>query len=74
MKTLTIGSYRMPLHASVASTSPARIEALKSKHHKLSKKIEAGQAHYQMSDEEIRKLKLEKLHVKEEIEGIRKAS
>jgi|GEM_PF-1311332 len=64
----------MPLHASVASSPSARIEALKSKHHKLSKEIETGQTHYLMSDEEIRKLKLEKLHIKEEIEGIRKAS
>ncbi len=63
----------MPYNASVAS-SPARIEALKVKHHKLSKKIETSQTHYEMSDEEIRKLKLEKLHLKEQIEGIRRAS
>lgn len=64
----------MPLNASVASTPSARLEALKSKHHKLSQRIETGQTHYRLSDEEIRKLKLEKLHLKEEIEGIRKAS
>jgi len=64
----------MPLHASVASSSPERIEALKTKHYKLSKKIETEQKRFLMNDQEIALLKREKLHLKEEIEGIRKAS
>jgi len=64
----------MPYQASSTSTPPARLEALKSRHYILSKEIETGQAHSRMPDEEIRKLKLQKLHLKEQIEGIRKAS
>ncbi len=62
----------MPFNASTAS-SPSRIEALKVRHHKLSKKIETEQNSFVMNDQEIA-LKREKLHLKEQIEGIRKAS
>lgn len=57
-----------------ASTPIGRLEALQSKHKKLSNKIEVEQNHYILNDAEIRALKLEKLRVKEEIEGIREAS
>jgi len=61
----------MPLYASNASSSSARVEALKAKHYKLSKKIETEQRHTAANDYEIAQLKREKLMLKEKIEGIR---
>jgi len=61
-------------HGREASTPLGRLEALQNKHKKLSNKIEVEQSHYILNDAEIRALKLEKLRVKEEIEGIREAS
>ncbi len=63
----------MPFNASNAS-SPSRIEALKVRHHKLSKIIETEQNSFVMNDQEIARLKREKLYLKEKIEGIRKVS
>ena len=58
----------------LVSASAARLEKLKSKHHKLSQTIEKEQNRFILSDQEIAQLKREKLYLKEEIEGIRKAS
>lgn len=64
----------MPHATGMVSASSARLEALKSKHRQLSKKIENEQSRFRMSDQEIAQLKRQKLHLKEEIEGIRQAS
>jgi len=64
----------MPQHTGVVSSSPARIEALKAKHSKLEQTIHAQQQNFSLSDQEMANLKREKLRVKEEIEGIRRAS
>ena len=64
----------MPAQQGTASPHSARLEALRKKHQKLSYKIENEQRHYILNDVEIKALKLEKLRVKEEIEGIREAS
>lgn len=64
----------MPVHQGIASPHSARLEALQNKHKLLSHKIESEQNHYILNDEEIKMLKLEKLRLKEEIEGIRKVS
>lgn len=52
----------------------ARVESLKAKHKSLSQKIEEYQSRPSMSEYLIGELKREKLKLKEEIEGIRKAS
>lgn len=64
----------MPSQHGIASSHSTRLQALQKKHQKLSLKIETEQNHYILNDAEIKALKLEKLRVKEEIEGIRKAS
>ncbi|HPD82361.1 MAG: DUF465 domain-containing protein [Alphaproteobacteria bacterium] len=56
------------------ASSAARIEALKAKHKSLSKKIEQELSRPFISEYQIGELKREKLKLKEEIEGIRKAS
>jgi hypothetical protein len=63
----------MPLQQGVAP-SAARIDALKVKHKSLSQKIETEQSRPFISGYQIGELKREKLKLKEEIEGIRKAS
>ena len=55
---------------SLVSKGPARIEALAAKHAALEKKIQQEQRSY-ASDTIVRRLKREKLRVKEEIENIR---
>lgn len=64
----------MPASQSIASTSSARIDALKAKHKSLSHKIESEQSRPFISEYHLSELKREKLKLKEEIEGIRKAS
>jgi len=64
----------MPLQQGIASTSSARVEALKEKHKSLSQKIETEQSRPFISEYQISELKREKLKIKEEIEGIKKAS
>ncbi|MEM6811466.1 MAG: DUF465 domain-containing protein [Pseudomonadota bacterium] len=64
----------MPHANGMASAQAARLEALKVKHLKLSKKIEDEQNHFSLDAGKIAYLKRQKLHLKEEIEGIRKAS
>jgi hypothetical protein len=64
----------MPAQQGIASAHSARLEALRHKHKKLSHKIEVEQNHYILNDAEIKALKLEKLRVKEEIEGIQETS
>lgn len=64
----------MSSQQNIASSSSARIESLKSKHKSLSKKIEREQSRPFISEYQIGELKREKLKLKEEIEGIRKAS
>ena len=64
----------MPYQNGVASSQSARLEALQKKHKQLAHKIETEQNHYLLSDSEIKTLKLEKLRIKEQIEGIRNVS
>lgn len=64
----------MPAQHGMASMRSARLEALHKKHQHLSHKIESEQRSYILNDGEIKALKLEKLRVKEEIEGIRVVS
>ena len=64
----------MPSQQGVVSSSSARIEALKSKHKSLSRKIETEQSRPFISEYKINEWKREKLKLKEEIEGIREAS
>ncbi len=64
----------MSLHQAVVSQSSARVQALKAKHKNLSKEIEAEQSRPFMSETILTQLKREKLKLKEQIEGIRKAS
>ncbi|MCI5060293.1 MAG: YdcH family protein [Alphaproteobacteria bacterium] len=56
------------------SASSARLEALRARHKNLSEKIEIEQNRPFISEFHIGQLKREKLMVKEEMEGIRKAS
>lgn len=63
----------MQTHNASASSN-ARLDALKAKHKLLSQKIEHRQNIPSITDQEIVGLKREKLKLKEEIEGIRKAS
>jgi len=58
----------------MVSSSSARVEALKAKHKTLSRRIETEQSRPFISEYQISELKREKLKLKEEIEGIRKAS
>lgn len=51
-------------------TSSAHIEALQARHKAISSKIEQEQTRPGSSDYMIRALKLQKLHLKEQIEGI----
>ena len=52
----------------------AHIRELEAKHQKLEDQIADMMNHPSVDDLEIRKLKLEKLHIKEEIERLRKQS
>ena len=52
----------------------AHIRELESKHQKLEDQIADMMNHPSVDDLEIKKLKLEKLHIKEEIERLRKQS
>lgn len=63
-------------HAEATSTlaySTPRFEALKARHTKLSQQIETLQA-APTEAEALKQLKVEKLRIKEEIEGIRNTS
>ncbi|HPF78470.1 MAG TPA: YdcH family protein [Alphaproteobacteria bacterium] len=64
----------MPSQQGMVSASSARVEALKAKHKLLSRKIELEQSRPFISEYQLSELKREKLKVKEEIEGIKKAS
>jgi hypothetical protein len=57
-----------------ALTPTARLEALKTRHQDLEKRIEIQRLRPSTESHEIGKLKREKLKLKEEIEGIRKVS
>ncbi len=50
----------------------AHIRELENRHQRLEDEISELMAHPSVDDLEIRKLKLEKLHLKEEIERLRK--
>ncbi len=50
----------------------AHIRELEAKHQRLEEEIDELMAHPSVDDLEIKKLKLEKLHLKEEIERLRK--
>ena len=50
----------------------AHIRELEAKHQRLEEQIDELMAHPSVDDLEIKKLKLEKLHLKEEIERLRK--
>ena len=54
----------------VSSAVSARLEALQSRHEALSHKIDMEQRRPGTSDWYLRALKQQKLHLKEEIEGI----
>lgn len=64
----------MSLSHDVVHNSSPRVEALRAKHKNLSEKIELEQRRPFISEHLIAELKREKLKLKEEIEGIRKAS
>ncbi len=53
------------------SAMPARVQALMARHNALAKMIEKEQTSPSSSDTSLRKLKREKLQIKDEIEGIR---
>lgn len=67
-------SQQIQSHKGLVSAQNARLQALKSKHEALSKKIEKESQHSYVSDGLISRLKKEKLLLKEEIEGLREAS
>ena len=48
-----------------------RLEALRARHAAISSEIEEENKHLAASDLDLRRLKVEKLKIKEEIEGIR---
>ena len=50
----------------------AHIRELEARHQKLEEQIDELMAHPSVDDLEIKKLKLEKLHLKEEIERLKK--
>ena len=50
----------------------AHIRELEAKHQRLEEEIDEMMAHPSVDDLEIKKKKLEKLHIKEEIERLRK--
>lgn len=52
------------------STNAARLEALQARHEALSHKIELEQSRPGTSDWYLKALKRQKLHLKEQIEGI----
>lgn len=56
--------------AHVSSNVAARLDALKTRHEALSHKIDEEQRRPGTSDWYLRALKQQKLHLKEEIEGI----
>ena len=56
------------------SENENHVLALREKHASLSSKIEREQQHPSSNDAYIRKLKIEKLHVKEELESFSSAA
>jgi hypothetical protein len=56
------------------NSSSNRLDALRARHTALSTDIERLMKHLSISDFDLRRLKLEKLQIKEEIEKIRQAS
>ncbi len=57
-----------------ADTSSRRADALRARHAILSRDIDQLMKHLSTSDLDLRRLKREKLHIKEEIEKIQKTS
>lgn len=57
----------------LVSKQPGRIEALRARHELLSQKIEKEQKSY-LREWYVKELKKQKLQIKQEIEGISKAS
>ncbi len=57
-----------------ASAQTARLEALRARHASLSYMIESEQGQPSSNDWHLRDLKVKRLRLKEEIEGIRDAS
>ena len=55
----------------VPASNDAHLDALKTKHAKLSDRIETVQKRFFVDNQEIVRLKRQKLKIKEEIEGIR---
>lgn len=53
------------------SAVPGRVQALLARHNALSKMIEKEQSSPSSNDTTLRQLKREKLHLKDELEGIR---
>ena len=53
------------------SAMPARVQALLARHNALAKLIEKEQSRPASSDSKLRALKRQKLHLKDEIEGIK---
>ncbi len=58
----------------LVSQQPARVEALRARHARLSQKIEASQSSLSTDDSYLKDLKRQKLRLKEEIVGIRETS
>ena len=56
------------------SVPASRLEALVSRHAALESELMEEQRSFASSDQRLKELKLTKLHLKEEIEGIRQAS
>lgn len=57
----------------LASAQAARLDALRTRHSTLSQKIKAAQSRPATADWYLKDLKVQKLRLKEEIEGIAKA-
>lgn len=64
----------MPSQTHASASVSAHLEALKARHMALSNKIEAEQSRPASNDWFLKSLKMQKLHLKEEIEEIAKAS
>lgn len=59
----------MPYHGLLASQA-SRLEALKSRHSALSHRIEQVMQHPSSDDEEVKELKVKKLHIKDEMQEL----
>lgn len=57
-----------------SSSHPSRLEALMARHAAVEAELRERSRHTSSSDQELRELKKTKLQLKEEIEGIRRAS